>query len=385
MKILLYLGLLALGAAQAARSAGEVVKVEAWHYATEASGLTSPPVVGRDGTIYVGSADKYFYALQRDGVIKWKHNIGYGIPFSPAVGTDGTIYIPSYGLFALTENGVQKWRVSVRSWYFSAPALAEDGTIYGHGSPETLALGLDGQSLWSARTFADPFFPPVIAADGTLYSSGNRRDRGGMKIAAFTSTGVGKWSFGTEDILHGGIALGADGTLYFGGLHKVLYALDPAGKEKWRFRAGGSIGSAPAVGEDGTIYFGASDGNLYAVRPDGTLKWTFSTPAQIICSPALDSAGTIYFTSTGRPGALYAVSGEGQLEWKAVGSSNRRTKMDFTGTGSPIIGSEGMLYLSDRNGSLYAFSIGKPAASSSWPMQRHDSTGSGRQGKDTDH
>jgi outer membrane protein assembly factor BamB len=381
----LYLGLLVLCAAQAARSASQIPKVEAWQYPTEAGGLTSPPVVGRDGTIYLGSADKYFYALNPDGTIKWKERIGYGIPFSAALAADGTIYVPSYGLYALRPNGSRKWRFPVRSWYISAPALARDGAIYGHGSPETLAIGADGQSLWSARIFADPFFPPVIAADGTLYSSGNRRDRAGMKIVAFTPTGAEKWSFDTEDILHGGIALAADGTLYFGGLHKILYAIDATGKEKWRFNAEGAIGSSPAIGKDGMIYFGASDGKLYALRPDGTLQWTFPTPAQIICSPAVDTAGTIYFTSTGSPGKLYAVSEDGRLQWTAIGSSNPRTKLNFKGTGSPVIDPEGMLYVSDSNGSLYAFSIGHPPADSSWPMARHDSAGTGRQSPSADN
>src|SRR5690349_19103203 len=43
-----------------------------WSYKT-GKGVFSSPVVAADGTIYVGSADRSFYALNADGTLRWSH------------------------------------------------------------------------------------------------------------------------------------------------------------------------------------------------------------------------------------------------------------------------------------------------------------------------
>ncbi len=54
-------------------AAGDIL----WKFHTQAS-LTnenfvdSCPAIGDDGTIYFGSDDNYFYALNPDGTLKWK-------------------------------------------------------------------------------------------------------------------------------------------------------------------------------------------------------------------------------------------------------------------------------------------------------------------------
>src|SRR5215472_16436388 len=42
-----------------------------WSFQT-GKGIFSSPVVAADGTIYVGSADRTFYALNPDGTLAWK-------------------------------------------------------------------------------------------------------------------------------------------------------------------------------------------------------------------------------------------------------------------------------------------------------------------------
>ncbi len=39
-------------------------------------GIFSTPVIGADGTIYVGSADSYFYAIAPDGRLRWRLKTG---------------------------------------------------------------------------------------------------------------------------------------------------------------------------------------------------------------------------------------------------------------------------------------------------------------------
>jgi outer membrane protein assembly factor BamB len=39
------------------------------------------------------------------------------------------------------------------------------------------------------------------------------------------------------------------------------------GTQKWEFLTGDAIHSSPALGKDGTIYFGGLDRKLYAINP----------------------------------------------------------------------------------------------------------------------
>lgn len=50
-------------------------QVPAWTF--RAGGpIFSTPVVGADGTVYIGSADHVFYALGEDGALKWSVRTG---------------------------------------------------------------------------------------------------------------------------------------------------------------------------------------------------------------------------------------------------------------------------------------------------------------------
>lgn len=66
---------------------------EIWRY--KAIGiLESTPVLGQDGTVYIGGLDGKFYAV-KDGKCKWDTNTGSEITDSPAIKPDGTIFIGS--------------------------------------------------------------------------------------------------------------------------------------------------------------------------------------------------------------------------------------------------------------------------------------------------
>ncbi|AEH51461.1 PQQ-binding-like beta-propeller repeat protein [Pseudothermotoga thermarum] len=63
-----------------------------WMYKTGGS-VESSPVIGSDGTIYVGSWDKNVYALDPNGTLKWRFETDDRVISSPAIGSDGTIYV----------------------------------------------------------------------------------------------------------------------------------------------------------------------------------------------------------------------------------------------------------------------------------------------------
>ncbi len=67
-----------------------------WYFNTEGQ-ISASPVIDNQGTIYIGSASKKFFALNPDGTVKWQYEFLDEISASAAIGSDGTVYVGSYG------------------------------------------------------------------------------------------------------------------------------------------------------------------------------------------------------------------------------------------------------------------------------------------------
>jgi len=57
-----------------------------WRFDTEGKWVDASTILGADETIYVGSDNGYFYALNPDGTEKWKVDVGHGPPSDPDLG-----------------------------------------------------------------------------------------------------------------------------------------------------------------------------------------------------------------------------------------------------------------------------------------------------------
>ena len=66
-----------------------------WKFKT-GNPVFSSPAVGNDGTVYIGSWDKTFYALNgRNGAIRWTFKSGASIESSPVIGSNGFVHVGS--------------------------------------------------------------------------------------------------------------------------------------------------------------------------------------------------------------------------------------------------------------------------------------------------
>merc|ERR1739841_212889 len=65
-----------------------------WEFVTGGKVTSSWPALALDGTVYIGSKDANVYAI-KDGELKWKVKTGGKVKSSPVVGADGTVYIGS--------------------------------------------------------------------------------------------------------------------------------------------------------------------------------------------------------------------------------------------------------------------------------------------------
>ncbi len=310
--------------------------------------VQSSPVIGSDGTIYIGSEDKKLYAIKPDGTQKWSYTTGERIRWSsPAIGSDGTIYVGSddYKLYAINPDGTEKWNFATGRYIKSSPVIGSDGTIYiGSYDYKLYAINPDGTEKWSFITRGSVGSSPAIGSDGTIYVGSHAG-----KLYAIDPDGTEKWSFTT---VGGGVysspAIGPDGTIYIDSHDNKLYAINPDGSEKWNFTSRFSW-SSPAIGSDGTIYVGSKDAILYAIDPDGTEKWSFMTGEGVYSSPAIGSDGTIYVGSEDKK--LHAINSDGTEKWNFATGHYIRS--------SPAVGSDGTIYVGSNDGKLYA--LGNPS------------------------
>jgi PKD repeat protein len=318
-----------------------------WVYSTGGQFLSAVPVIGSDGTVYVGNYDKNVYAINPDGSLKWTYTAGNSFSGPPAISADGTIYIGNYldkMVYALNPDGTLKWTYNATAIINGGPTIGPDGTIYIGNNEDTLyALNPDGTKKWSYPC-GGTYSIPAIGPDGTIYFGAD------MNLCALNPDGTLKWSYvtgGAGATIYGSPVIGPDGMIYFGSNDKNLYALNPDGTLNWAYTTGGTIRNSPVMGMDGTIYFGnEGDKKIYALNPDGTLKWTYLTGGRIrYASPAIGADGTIYIGSADKK--FYALNPDGTLKW-------------FYETGkeiaaSPSIAPDGTVYIASKDGNVYAF------------------------------
>ena len=310
-----------------------------WVFKAE-TGLSIAPVIGSDGTVYIGSGDNKLYALNPDGTLKWSFPTESAV-YTAAIAPDGTIYFCTLcGLdftefYALDPDGTLKWSYPTNLCVPAWPMIGPDGTIYfrAWADDNLYALDPDGTLKWSYPSDG-PSTSPAIDSGGTIYL-GNW-----YNLCALDPDGTLKWSYPTNQQIGNPPAIGPDGTIYLAD-QENLYALNLDGTLKWSFATDRALHLA--IGPDGTIY--GLDNKLYAVNPDGSLKWSYLTTGRYIgCSPIVDRNGTVYFPGDNK---LYALNPDGTLKWShAVG------KAIF---GSPVIGADARIYISIRGGELYCF------------------------------
>jgi len=372
-------------------------------------------------------------AQGKPGELKWRLKLPNPVRCCPAMGLDGNLYVvQGAGVTAVSQQGEVKWTCKLSSRCL-AVSVAADGTIYAGTDQGLSAIGADGKHRGD-KELGSVSVHPAFGSDGTVYVGSWEE---GI-LYALTRTGAEKWSFKAGGQMNSSPAIGNDGTIYAASYNKKLHAISPTGKKRWTFEVTESgISSSPALAEDGTIYIG--DDILRAISPEGTLKWEFDVGDNnsVGFSPVIGLDNTVYVAV--RPAGVYAVSAQGKEKWhydwagdlfntpaglalgrdgtlyaavrevnlKIVGMSFGKTGRgllyaldsagkkrwafefpahldDYDGDATPIIGSDGTVYIGGQDGTLYALhsDSGGPARSS-WPLFRCDLQNTGNAGRET--
>lgn len=129
------------------------------------------PSIAEDGTVYLGSQDRQFYAVSSIGKLKWRVPIA-GVNTNVTIDKDGTLYFGSIdsNLYALSPDGAIKWSFKTEGAIFSSPAIADDGNLY-FGSTDhfVYALNRNGTEQWRFETDDHIITSPTIDNQGVIY------------------------------------------------------------------------------------------------------------------------------------------------------------------------------------------------------------------------
>ncbi|MBU1563874.1 PQQ-binding-like beta-propeller repeat protein [Patescibacteria group bacterium] len=328
---------------------GSPTSTPKWRYPLSTTG-PNVPVIGPDGFVYVGTGSK-LYKISPDGIISVFYD---GAVRALAFASDGTVYITdSSGLYALTSDGQVIWKYSI---YINttAPVIAPDGTIYIASDYYLYALTPNGEQIWRNSTLSNGRWirSPVLDSSGNIYTVGQIGSNG-IVYALNSLDGSIIWQTDPGSY-YTALSLDDQGTLYvgsFSGLASAgLYALNSTnGSQKWYISIGGILGSVPAIHQD-TIYVGTYHNNtFYSVNKlNEIVNWTYyfgGDGDKISASPIIDSQGVIYIGSTS--GMFYAINPDGSLKWLAELSDEVWY--------SAVIDSNGVVYVGSADGNIYAF------------------------------
>lgn len=190
--------------------------------------------IGPDGTIY-GAVGADLVAVRdrgRRGEQRWRFSARKIIETTPAVAPDGTVVVGTNDRFeyGVGPDGKERWRTPRDSFTYSPAAVTRAGIAY-YGdhrgslnvveakSGKVLARDV-GQARTKAKGDVGIWTAPAIDKDGNVYfgtSVGH--------IYGFSAKGVRLFDIDTGATVDSYPALGADGTLYIGSESGELYAI----------------------------------------------------------------------------------------------------------------------------------------------------------------
>ena len=273
-----------------------------WSYET-GNFVVSSPSIGEDGTIYFGSNDNFFYAINPDGTLKWEFFLEgtdtAEIQASSAIDEDGTIYFGAKNgrLYSLDSEGNLNWYYQVE---------AEDGGNGEFGITSSIAIDDEGNLYFGSQS--GRFYSVDPSLMDVLHASGFDED-------AVVPTDFVRWTHRLLDIsaddegIDSSPVVGPFGNVYYATREGYIIALDSDGVELWSLYVGDVFYSAPTVDSEGIVYIPSFFGNvidsetqeseavsgLTAINQDGEIIWEYSLVyGYIDSSMAMDDNGVLY-------------------------------------------------------------------------------------------
>ncbi|MCX6354685.1 MAG: PQQ-binding-like beta-propeller repeat protein [Candidatus Aureabacteria bacterium] len=258
-----------------------------WSYTTDDNIQASPGF--HDEALYLGSMDNCLYVITSAGTLDWSYMTGNDIDHgqSPVTNDEAVWNTSDDGnIYCLQHNGQFSWSYELGSFVNCAPSLDGVDTVYiGSSVNRFFSLSSNGSFVWSYRTAADIFSAAAVSSDHDIYLGCMDNH-----LYSLNSVGALRWSYETGDPIQFGMtAAVSTNVVYIGSDDNNLYCLNQNGALSWSYSTASGLQSSPALSATDTVFLGSQDSKVYCISSTGSLIWSYDTGATIYSSPAIDS------------------------------------------------------------------------------------------------
>jgi outer membrane protein assembly factor BamB len=261
----------------------------------------STPTVAPNGTIYVGSDAKRFYAVTPKGTVQWKLETNAEADTGAVIAGDRILFAAGPSVFAVRPGGDVAWRFDAKKKVFTAPALTSGGLItVGSQDHHVYALSASGALAWKVDLGADVDGAPAIADDDTIVVGTDAGEIVRLSAAGevLVRTSVGGFVRGTLSVSRNGDALAG---VYGPTPRVVRVGVDGGVTAAFAVQGTGSrelgVHGGPLEDASGALFFGAQDDVVHALGPDGAWEWSFTTGGDVDAPLTLLSTGALVVAS----------------------------------------------------------------------------------------
>ena len=316
-----------------------------WEFKVPQGGFEGTPVVVKNKsngrlTVYIGDMDGVMFSLDLEtGKENWRYDTGLGFAASPAY-RDGRIFIGDIdGYFwCLDEQGKEVWKFETQAEISGSANFYQQGVLFGSQDAKLYLLDqATGEKIWEFETpdqiqcsttvagdrafvaGCDGYLHVINLKDGSEVGKVDIRSPTRSTPAVWEQTAAfgteqadflavdwkqveSSWTFADEDgqsAVRGSAAIN-DKHVIFGARNRQVYSLDrETGKQQWTQTLKAKVESSPVI-EGQRVWVGSTDGRLYALSlADGTPGWQRQFNGGFLGSPAIAYGRLVVATDRG--------------------------------------------------------------------------------------
>ncbi|HMC94472.1 MAG TPA: PQQ-binding-like beta-propeller repeat protein [Polyangia bacterium] len=191
-----------------------------WAFSPHAAGRALASPVVSDGFVVSADLDGTLSVLSADsGRAVWQVPLGSAVQGTPAIAS-GRVFVPTIGnrVVALgLADGAPLWTTDLGGMNLSSPTPISGDIIVAAGFPQRHLVRLAGSTgavVWQSQTIMDQFSNTSPAVSGGLVVVGTN---GGHYYAFDAATGVARWEYKADGVVHLAAPIIVGGRVYMAG------------------------------------------------------------------------------------------------------------------------------------------------------------------------